>query len=166
MINGEAETGVSVIRMSRRIDAGDVVGRQATRIDPMETAGQLEQRLAELGPRLMLETLALHEAGRLDRQLHRSKYLQRRVHGLTPWPGCTVRVAGSTLKLSRVAVADDGDEPLATGAPGQILDDHTVACLEGRVRLLAVQPPGGTSMSFEAYLRGHPVPAGAGIEPR
>lgn len=188
MINGDVETGVSVIRMSRRIDAGDIVGRQATRIDLMETAGQLEQRLAEMGPRLMIETLALHEAGRLDarpqdnadacgapklaktdgtvRFDQPARAVQRRVHGLIPWPGCTVRVAGSTLKLSRVAVADDGDEPLATGTPGQILDDHTVACLEGRVRLLAVQPPGGTTMSFEAYLRGHPVPAGAGIEPR
>ncbi len=188
MINGEAETGVSVIRISQRIDAGDVVGRRATRIDPMETAGELEQRLADMGPQLMIETLALHEAGRLHgrpqddagacraprlakadgtvRFDQPARAVQRRVHGLIPWPGCTVRVAGTAVKLGRVAVADDGDELDTTGTPGEILEDHTVACQGGRVRLLEVQPPGGTAMSFEAYLRGHPVPAGSGVEPR
>ena len=77
-----------------------------------------------------------------------------------------MRVNGTAVKLGRVAVADVGDELDTTGTPGEILEDHTVACQGGRVRLLEVQPPGGTAMSFEAYLRGHPVPAGAGIEPR
>ena len=188
MINGETETGVSVIRISQRIDAGDVVGRRATPIDPMETAGELEQRLADMGPDLMIETLALQETGQLhglaqdDAGACRAPRLSKtdgtvrfdqpaaavqcRVHGLNPWPGCTVQVAGSVVKIGRVAVADDGDEVDTSGTPGEILDDHTIACLEGRVRLVTVQPPGGSNMSFEDYLRGHPVPPGAGVEPR
>ena len=68
MINGEAETGVSVITISQRIDAGDVLGRRATPIDPQETAGELQERLAELGPQLMIETLDLHVTGKLGAQ--------------------------------------------------------------------------------------------------
>ncbi len=174
IINGETETGVSVITISQRIDAGDVLGRRATRIDSRETAGELEQRLAELGPELMIETLDLYGTGKLDAQpqddagacraprLAKSDgtvrfdqaatAVQRRVHGLNPWPGCTVSLGGAALKLNRVEVVDDPD---AAGPPGRILDDHTVACAPGRVRLLGVQPPGGTAMTFEAYLRGH-----------
>ena len=185
IINGETETGVSVITISQRIDAGDVVGRRAIPIDPRETAGELERRLAELGPKLMIETLDLHGTGTLGAQPQNdadacraprlaksdgtvrfdqaASAVQRRVHGLNPWPGCTVELGGSALKLNRVEVVDDPDP---AGPPGRILDDHTVACAAGRVRLLDVQPPGGKAMTFEAYLRGHAVPGGTGAESR
>ena len=184
MINGESETGLSVITISQRIDAGDVLGHAVTRIDPMETAGELEQRLADMGPALMIETLALHEADQLQRhpqddqaasrapRLSKSDgtvrfdqpagAVQCRVHGLLPWPGCTVALDGTPLKLARVEAVDEDPAPQP---PGRILDDHTVACAVGRVRLLTVQPPGGRTMSFEAFLRGHPAPMGTGIEP-
>ncbi len=185
IINGETETGVSVITLSQRIDAGDVLGRRATPIDARETAGELQQRLAELGPQLMIEILGQYRTGKLDPQTQddadacraprlaksdgtvrfdqAASAVQRRVHGLNPWPGCTVELGGSTLKLNRVEVVDDPDP---AGPPGRILDDHTVACAPGRVRLLDVQPPGGTAMTFEAYLRGHAAPGGTGAESR
>jgi len=185
IINGETETGVSVITISQRIDAGDVLGRRATPIDPQETAGELQRRLAELGLQLMIETLDLHVTGKLGAQPQNdadacraprlaksdgtvrfdqaASAVQRRVHGLNPWPGCAVELGGSTLKLNRVEVVDDPDP---AGPPGRILDDHTVACAPGRVRLLDVQPPGGTAMTFEAYLRGHAAPGGTGAESR
>ena len=180
IINGETETGVSVITISQRMDAGDVLGRRSTRIDPRETAGELELRLAELGPELMIETLDHFDAGTLAAQpqddggasraprLAKSDgtvqfdqaaaAVQRRVHGLNPWPGCTVEFGGAALKLNRVDVIDD---PSLAGPPGVILEDHTVACATGRVRLLEVQPPGGRAMPFEAYLRGHAAAGGA-----
>jgi len=179
IINGDTETGVSVITISQRIDAGDVLGRRATPIDLRETAGELEGRLADLGPQLMIETLDQFESGTLaaqpqdDRGASRAPKLaksdgtvhfdqaatavQRRVHGLNPWPGCTVEFGGTALKLNRVEVVDDPDQPCP---PGSILDDHTVACASGRVRLLDVQAPGGRPMPFEAYLRGHAAAGG------
>jgi methionyl-tRNA formyltransferase len=157
VINGDAETGVTVIAISQRIDAGDILARQATPIDPMETAGELEQRLAEMGPEIVLETLSRYESGDLhparqdDRIASRAPKLAKgdgtvrfdqpapvvrnRVHGLTPRPGCTVRVGGQRLKLLRVEAVDDGDHG---GDPGRILDDGSVTCGQGRVRLLAV----------------------------
>jgi methionyl-tRNA formyltransferase len=183
VINGDSETGVSVIAISQRIDAGDILARQATPIDPMETAGELEDRLADMGPQIMLETLSRYESGQLhparqdDRLACRApklsksdgtvsfdqpaRVVRQRVHGLTPWPGCTVHIGGKRLKLLRVEVADEGGP---ASDPGRILDDGTVACGTGRVRLLAVQPAGGKSMSLEAYRRGHEVSAGSRME--
>jgi methionyl-tRNA formyltransferase len=184
VINGESETGVSVIAITQRIDAGDILARQVTPIDPMETAGELEARLAELGPEIVLETLRRHQTGQLhpapqdDRLACRAPKLTKadgtvrfdqpaqavrgRVHGLTPRPGCTVRLGGRLLRLLRVE-ADEGAGP--GGEPGTILADGTVACGQGRVRLLAVQPAGGRSMSFVAYRRGHALGPHTRMEP-
>ncbi len=185
IINGEAETGVSVIRITQRIDAGDILAQRATAIDTMETAGELECRLAEIGAPVVLETLANFESGRLqptpqDERLatrapklakdqgtvrfdQPAGHVQSRVHGLTPWPGCRVRLDGRPLRLARVEVGGD----VAPGAPepGVLLDDRSVACATGTVRLLEVQPPGGKVMSFSSYCHGHPVSAGARVQP-
>jgi methionyl-tRNA formyltransferase len=183
VISGDAETGVTVIAISQRIDAGDILARQATPVDPMETAGELEQRLAEMGPEIVLETLSRYESGELhpapqdDRIASRApkltktdgtvsfdqpaRVVRNRAHGLTPRPGCTVRIGEQRLKLLRVEAVDDGDRG---GEPGRILEDGSVACREGRVRLLAVQPAGGRSMSFEAYRRGRELGAGMRME--
>ncbi len=183
IINGEAETGVSVLTITQRIDAGDVLGRHATRIDPLETAGELEQRLAGLGPQLVLDTLDLFKDDRLtpvpqdERLACRAPKLsksdgtvrfdqpaaavQRRVHGLNPWPGCTVVLDGERLKLTRVEVVDESE---LHDDPGRVLDDDTVACATGRLRLLAVQPPGGKVMTFSAYVHGHPRGTSARME--
>ncbi|MHC4416614.1 MAG: methionyl-tRNA formyltransferase [Planctomycetota bacterium] len=184
IINGEAETGVTVITITQRIDAGAILARRATPIDPMETAGELEGRLAEMGPDLVLETLARHEAGKLepvtqdDRLACRAPKLskadgtvrfdqaaravQRRVHGLTPRPGCTVTIEGRRLRVARVEVVD---EARPHGAPGEVLRDRTVACGTGAVRWLEVQPPGGKLMPFAAYLHGHPLRVSSRFEP-
>ena len=65
VINGETETGVSVISMTQRMDGGAILAELATAIDPMETAGELEKRLSALGPDLVLQTLVDHESGDL-----------------------------------------------------------------------------------------------------
>ncbi len=189
IINGEAETGVSVIRITQRIDAGDILAQRATAIDTMETAGELECRLAEIGAPVVLETLANFQRGRLqptpqDEQLatrapklakdqgtvrfdQPARHVQSRVHGLTPWPGCRVRLDGRPLRLARVEVGGEvgGVEAPSAGEPGVLLDDRSVACATGTVRLLEVQPPGGKVMSFSSYCHGHPVSAGARVQP-
>jgi methionyl-tRNA formyltransferase len=184
IINGETETGVTVIQMTGRVDAGAILGRRAARIDPMETAGELEARLSLLGPELVVETLDLFESGRLHPEpqdesracrgprLSKSDgttgfarpaaEVQRRIHGLVPWPGCTVRLGGQPLRLERAAVLAGGE---LAGVPGSILADGTVACSPGRLKLLVVQPPGGRKMTLEAYLRGRAAPPGAVLEP-
>ena len=180
VINGETQTGISVISMTERMDAGAILAQQATAIDPMQTAGELEHRLSELGPDLVLQTLAEYASGDLepkpqdDRLACRAPKLtksdgtvrfdapapavQHRVHGLTPRPGCTVAYNDQRLRLERVAVVD---EQATLGGPGEVLADGTIACAPGAVELLAVQPAGGKLMSFDAYRRGHEIPTGS-----
>ncbi len=183
IINGERETGVTVIALAQTIDAGDVLAQRATAIDPMETAGELEERLSAMGPDLLAEVLERHRSRSLsavpqdDRRACAAPRLtkadgtarfdaparavQRRVHGLTPWPGCTVRIDGRPLKLLRVEVVD---EPGEHGAPGRIAPDGTIACRPGAIRALSVQPPGGRPMPWADYARGHAPPPGAMME--
>jgi len=179
MIDGEKETGVSVITVVDRMDAGDVLAVRTTAIDPMETAGELHDRLSELGPDAVSDTLdayrmeslspqAQDEAlatkapklSRDDARVHfdqPAEAVRCRVHGLTPWPGCTVRVGDAPLKLLRVR---DERECEGDGPPGEILADGRIRCREGAVHLVSVQPPGGKAMTFDAYRRGHKVEAG------
>jgi len=177
---------VSVITVTERIDAGDVLGQACARIDPRETAGELHDRLAMLGPGLMLKVLDQFRRGELlrvpqddsratrARKLtkkdgtvsfdHSARLVRARVHGLTPWPGCTVKLDGRLLKLLRVR-----DEPAVKPAdpsvvPGEVLADRSIQCSVGVIYVLNVQPPGGRQMSFEAYCHGHGVRPGARME--
>jgi methionyl-tRNA formyltransferase len=188
MINGERQTGLSIITLAQTMDAGSILAQRITEIDPMETAGELHDRLAEMGPDLVLETLHRHRAGTLDPQPQDDSAATRaprlskadgtvsfdqpaeavrcRVHGLTPWPGCTVMLDDAPLRLLRVEEAAPGMGPdQSVETPGAILDDLTVACNPGAVRLLSVQPPGGKSMTFQAYCNGHQVSPGAMMRP-
>jgi methionyl-tRNA formyltransferase len=183
MINGERQTGLSIITLAQTMDAGSILAQRITEIDPMETAGELHDRLAEMGPDLVLETLDRHRAGTLDPQPQDDSAATRaprlskadgtvsfdqpaeavrcRVHGLTPWPGCTVMLDDAPLRLLRVEeVPAEGPLP---GAAGVVREDLTVACNPGAVRLLSVQPPGGKSMTFQAYCNGHQVSPGAKV---
>ncbi len=173
IIQGEHETGLSVITLADRIDAGDVLGSVSTPIEPEETAGVLHDRLSELGPALVLDVLDRHVRGDLDPipqdpasatpapKFSRSDgtvefdldaiTVRNRVHGLTPWPGCDVLVSGRPLRLLSVSVIEpDGEH----GPPGRCSQDGRVSCATGLVRLVEVRPPGGRAMDFESWLRG------------
>jgi methionyl-tRNA formyltransferase len=182
MINGERETGVSVIALADRMDAGEIYAAAATTIDPSETAGELHDRLAGFGPELIDDVLQRHDRGTLigqaqDERLatHAPKLtkadgtvrfdqpasaVRNRIHGLTPWPGCTVRLDGRDLRLHRAHVTSAAE----AGAPGEVLADHLIACAPGTIELLEVQPPGRDAMSFAAYRNGHAVRVGSRME--
>jgi len=78
-----------------------------------------------------------------------------------------VRLDGRPLRLARVEVGGEvgGVQAPSAGEPGVLLDDRSVACATGTVRLLEVQPPGGKVMSFSSYCHGHPMSAGARVQP-
>jgi methionyl-tRNA formyltransferase len=147
IIQGEKETGVSVISLTQRMDAGVIYGQARTDIGLLETAGELHDRLAGLGPGLVQEVLERFEAGDLKGQeqdegaaskapkLTRADgkvdfradatAVRRRIHGLTPWPGVVVRCGhggggsgGFELKLLRARICVAGGEG---GMPGEVL---------------------------------------------
>lgn len=184
MINGERETGISVIELAQRMDAGAILAQASTPIDPTETAGELHDRLALAGPELIEAVLRDFQGGELDPQpqdetlaTHAPKLsksdgvvhfdqpaiaARQRIHGLTPWPGCTVKLDGRPLRILRAEVVEQHAEyPCA----GVVLADMTIACAPGSIRLLEVQAPGGRVMSFRDYCNGQPVRVGSRCEP-
>jgi methionyl-tRNA formyltransferase len=176
IINGDSTTGLSVITLADRIDAGDVLGMIETPIRSSETVGELHDRLAGLGPELLEQVLgeakqgelqpvtqdedaATHapKLGRADGTVHfnqAAEAVRNRVHGLTPWPGCDIRFCDHQLRLLSVEVASSSD---TNTNPGLLMKDGTVACQPGSIRLIRIQSPGGRPMGFEDWLRGHAV---------
>jgi methionyl-tRNA formyltransferase len=175
ILAGDAETGNSVITLADRMDAGLVLGQSRRAIDPMLTAGELHDLLAQDGPALMESVLADAGAARrtgreqdeslvtiapklskADGWIDLGKAAQacrRRVHGLTPWPGVAVEFRGQPLKLLRVrdGVGREGIPP------GTLIDAERglVACGEGStLALLEVHPPGKRAMPWAEYARG------------
>lgn len=173
---GDDRTGLSVITIADRIDAGDVMGQCDTEIRSDETTGELHDRLALLGPELIEGVLASHADGSIQSikqdesmvtiasKLSKSQAtvhfdqpavsVRNGIHGLVPWPGCTIAIGPHRLRLLRAEVVDleESTEPAGTLAP-----DGTVACNPGHVRFIEVQSPGKRSMAFDEWLNGHPL---------
>lgn len=176
ILGGDAVTGNSVISLAEKMDAGLVYGQTRREIDPDQTAGELHDLLAGDGPGLVLEVLAGREAGTLkpvaqdealvtlagkftkaDGRVDFSRdaaECRRRVHGLTPWPGVTVRFRDEAVKVLRVTLGGAG---VGEGAAGEIVDAGlgVVRCGGGTgLVLVTVQPAGGRAMTWEEFARG------------
>ena len=182
VIRGETVTGVTSMFMDAGMDTGDIIDTLTTPIGENETAGELFERLAPLGARLLSATLAaiadgtvtrrpqndaeatmapmLEKAmGRLD-LTRPAQELHNQVRGMNPWPGAFCTAGGKTLKIHETRVA------AGSGAPGTLLcaDPVTVACGEGALQLVTVQPEGKPRMAAEAWLPGARLPQGARLE--
>ena len=182
VIRGETVTGVTSMFMDAGMDTGDIIDTLTTPIGENETAGELFERLAPLGARLLSTTLAaiadgtvtrrpqndaeatmapmLEKAmGRLD-LTRPAQELHNQVRGMNPWPGAFCTAGGKTLKIHETRVA------AGSGAPGTLLcaDPVTVACGEGALQLVTVQPEGKPRMAAESWLRGARLPQGARLE--
>lgn len=186
ILAGEKETGVSVISLAQRMDAGLIYATATTAIDPLETAGELHDRLSSLGPDVIERVLADFAAGKLkgepqdeSRATQAPKLskadgyvdftatadeARRRVHGLTPWPGVQMKWVQSDGREQPLSILRVAAEPgLVEGEPGVILENQRVAVRDGAVRLLEVQVPGGRAMKIEEFVRGRPMRAGERI---
>lgn len=184
ILNGETETGVTIMHMAHDLDAGDIIAQRATPIGPGETAEELFVRLAELGAELLTEVLPQIEDGTaprtpqdesratlapmLSKELspvdwNRSAHeIFDQLRGLYPWPGAsTTALTGEPVKLWSAQVIEkhtDARPGAVIKADGQGID---VACGDGAVlRILELQAPGKKRMPAADYLRGHPLKAG------
>lgn len=181
ILNGERETGVSIMHMAAALDAGDVIAQIKTPIGPEEDAVQLTARLAELGAEALsavVTALAAGTAARtpqdegastyapmLSRQLSpinwaRSAHqINCQIRGLSPWPAASAEVPpGQVIKVFASCETGEG----TTAPPGTLLSADkrgiAVACGDGKVLYLTeIQAIGGKRMSAADYLRGHPI---------
>jgi methionyl-tRNA formyltransferase len=186
IIRGETHTGISIITLAEKIDAGDILAQAWTEIRPQETAGELHDSLARLAAPLLLETLAAIEAGTatytkqndaeatLAPKLRKSdgfldfnepaETLARKIQGFWPWPGAVASYTSEhTQKSTRVvlALAEVVPGPGAAALPvGTFDQERTVVCGEGRLRIQKIKPAGSGLMSFHAFVNGWHVRPG------
>lgn len=183
IIKGERRTGVTVIELNERFDAGAILGTSELEIKPLDTAGELHDRLAELGPGLLqevLEKLACGEAQPIPQDETKAskapklkkehgaihwnqpaEQIQRQILGMWPWPGayCLLRQQGRE-SAERISIARAEAIPGPAGEPGQVGPDLTVACGTGRLRLLEVKPDNSKLMKFADFVNGHHLKSG------
>ncbi len=169
---GDAQTGVCIMQMDAGLDTGPVLSREALTIAATETTGALHDRLATLGARLIVDTLAqledLHPepqpedgvtyAHKIDKAEARVDWsrpaveVDRLIRGLSPFPGAWTEAAGARVKLLGSRVAE------GAAAPGALLGGFTVACGSGAVEITRAQREGKKPMDQADFLAGARLP--------
>ncbi|MGH7643534.1 MAG: methionyl-tRNA formyltransferase [Candidatus Dormibacteria bacterium] len=179
ILAGDARTGVTVFRMDQRLDAGPLLAQHAMPVPGSATTPSLTGTLAELGAQLAVQVLDQLEAGErrdisqldsgatfshpLSRQDGRLEWtasaseIDRRLRALAPWPGVTIPLAGTRVKLLRGASDPSATESNA-GEAGEVLEQGAdwilIGTGDGAFRVELIQPPGRPPMTPSAFLRG------------
>lgn len=178
ILAGDTTTGVSLMQMERGLDTGPVLATRATPIGARESAADLQRRLAEIAAELMTETLSDLLAGKLTPVPQRgdlatvaakiakadarldwrrdASALERQVRAFNPWPVAeTESSAGDRLRIWTAEVLTPHGRVAAPGTIVALTGGIDVACGDGILRLLEVQPPSARAMSARAYLAAH-----------
>ena len=177
ILAGDAETGITIMRMEEGLDTGPMLLKEAVPITPATTTPDLHDALSKAGARLILRALDENpaatpqpEAGvtyapkltKEDGRLHwaeAAEALERRIRAINPWPGTFFMLKGEAIRVSAASIE------AGQGTPGEALDDAgLIACGEGALRLARLQRPGRAAMPADAFLRGLPIPAGSRLE--
>jgi methionyl-tRNA formyltransferase len=178
---GDAETGVTVMKMDEGLDTGAMAMERRVRIGADMTAGELHDALARLGADLMAVAMSALErsslqftpqpadgvtyAAKIDKAETRIDWdepwqnVHDHIRGLSPFPGAWCEIGCVRVKVLRTTRGEGG------AIPGTVLDDRlSVACADGAVRIVELQRAGGRPMKAEEFLRGTPVPKGAQLQ--
>ena len=188
IVGGDTVTGVTVMRMVERLDAGPILFQVEEAIAPEETASDLRMRLSEVGAEALVEVLVLLEAGLIEEReqdesratyapkvdratariewAHPSVVVENFIRGMDAVPGAWSELEGQPVKLYRPA-ADP--EIIPGDRPGTIVEADRdagllVATAEGSVRIREVQPPGKRRMDAGAWILGRGATAGQRFE--
>ncbi len=180
IINGESQTGISIITLAEKMDAGKILAQAKTNIGADETANQLHDRLAQLAAPLLLKTLNKitdgtvvyteqdHSKATLAPKLKKTdgfldfadsaKSLRRKILGFWPWPGASaIYVSKKTSKSQRVtiAMAEVIETSNPTGLPAGTLDENlSVICAEDALKIIKIKPADRSLMNFTAFVNG------------
>ena len=178
VLDGLKETGVTAQHMVLEMDAGDIIDVEKTPIGENDTAGEVLDRLAELGANLLSRVLSRAKCGdkccgqpqccenvtfapMLDKSMcpidftKTARQVHNHVRGLHPWPVATMELQGKKFKVHATKIVD------GCGKPGEILGltktGLKIACGEGAVEVTSLQAEGGKRMAAPDYFRGHPL---------
>lgn len=180
ILNGEAETGVTIMYMAEGLDTGDMIAASATAIAIDENAQQLHDRLAAMGAELLVQVVEQMEKGdvlakkqddalscyapMLSKELspidwsRTARQIHDQVRGLYPWPSAVAMIDGVRCKILRTVLTEE----TTTKQPGSFVQADKkgmkIACGSGDVIEIAeLQPDGKKAMAAAAFLMGHPI---------
>jgi len=184
ILNGDIETGVTIMKMDAGLDTGDILTQRSTPIRDEDNAATLHDRLAQIGAELLVQAIPDYvagkiaprpqpaegvshskkitkEDGRIDWQ-QPARVIWNRIRAFTPWPGAYTFLPAqpqpALLKIWQAEVVSQ------SGKPGEVLsagrDGIVIGCGEGALRLTTLQREGGRKMTAHEYLAGHPLSPG------
>ena len=180
ILDGEKETGITIMYMDTGIDTGDIILQESLAIEPDETGGSLFDKMAALGAKLLLVALdqiengtatrtgqdheqascvkmMTKEMGLLDFSLPAIR-LERMIRGLNPWPSAYTFLDGKSLKVWKAEVEEAKEKDTDRHKPGEIIeirkDAIVVNTAEGRLVIKELQLEGKKRMTADAFLRG------------
>ncbi|OQX82919.1 methionyl-tRNA formyltransferase [candidate division KSB1 bacterium 4484_87] len=183
IINGEKETGVTTFFIEEKVDTGEWIFQRPVPIGDNETAGDLHDKLSQIGAEVLLETVSAIDKGNAPRikqigEATRAPKITRKichlnwaqdartvfnyVRGLSPYPRAFSIHKGQELKILKAEI--QSGEKKTNVEPGLVIevmkDRFIVACDEGSLAITGVQPPNRRPMSAAEYLRGYPLAEG------
>ena len=171
---GDRQTGITVMYMDEGLDTGDILLQRKINISPTDTGGSLHDRLAQIAPKALLESLGMlaertaprtpqdntlatyarklkREEGKIDWS-EPADAIERKIRAFNPWPGASMKIERQTLKIFSASIVD------LSGEPGEILrseDELVIAASKGALSLSEVQLEGKRRMTALEFLRGH-----------
>jgi methionyl-tRNA formyltransferase len=177
VINGEEVTGVTTMFMDEGMDTGDIILKKEVLIEKDETAGELYYRLADIGAKVLSDTIKLIENGNVPREKQgadvtyasilnkelgnidwtkSSREIDSLIRGVNPWPGAYFDIKNIRIKVHKAKMID------RRGEPGEILEADTkkgfiIATADGAIELLEIQPENKKRMTAKEYLMGNKI---------
>lgn len=178
--NGDRVTGVSIIYLAKKMDAGDVLRQETYPIGADESSQCVHDKLAVFGSELLLGAIDDIRKGTVERTVQDESQvveirkltkedgvidwslpataIRNRIRAFDPWPGSTCKLPDGEMLKVWCAELEDGK-----GAPGEVLDDRLLVATGdgGALRLVEIQPAGKKRMPAASFLNGHPVKQGS-----
>ncbi len=186
IINGEAETGISIITLAEKMDAGQILAQSKTNIAPDETAGRLHDRLAQMAAPLLMETIGQiddgtavyteqdHSKATLAPKLKKTdgfidfaepvEVLERKIRGFWPWPGASAnylsKKTGKSIRVT-IAIVQVVETINPTGVSAGTLDENLhIICGTNALKIKKIKPAGSPLMDFKSFTNGRKTQPG------
>jgi methionyl-tRNA formyltransferase len=183
ILNGDEETGITLMKMDQGLDTGEIITQQTTKILPNETSGQLHDRLAALGAAFLLESIRPYVSGSFTLQKQNSKEatharklakedaridwakdsatILNQIRGLNPWPGTMSYLSrGDELRMIKFWSAQPGSQATHP-KPGNVISVSQqgieIACGKGSIIITMLQREGAKRLESGPFLAGFPI---------
>lgn len=185
LLNGDDKTGISIQKMVKKVDAGDVILSLEINIEPTETAQTLHDKLSELSAKALLQVCDLIEnnkakyapqdesqatfVGKLNKEMGKINWaesanvIERKIRAFTPWPGsyCFAKIAGTLtrIKITKATIAQI--DPKNNTTPGKVLSlepfNFIIGTGNGALRILEMQRDGKKIQDTATFLNGNRI---------